>query len=655
MSDLKISQLSDGGASQAADEYVVARSGANFRIDGASVAAAATSVGTLSSLTVSGDLTVDTSTLKVDSTNNRVGILTASPAYALDLASGIARFDSSAGDGLRVYGGSGTNQWDIYCNSTNLRFSDNTGGGSAVFDTGMTVAGDLTVDTSTLKVDSANNRVGIGTASPEAQFVVEKQTAGGEGGYIYIDNPAASTSGNKAGIKFGTSSGASFASVPTGEITNVVTEAGNGASALTFGTYNGSSSGERMRLDAVGNLGLGVTPSAWGRGKGFEVGSIGNSVWGDAGPNGIVSLTANAYLSTTNVTTGWKYAYTGPAGRYNISENVHSWYTAPSGTAGTAITFTQAMTLDASGNLGVGTTATAGVRLHQLTTAAIAEHRIECSDTSGVFSRWKSSAGDIGYFGQANVFIGGASSSNLGIASATGAITFGTGATITERARITSGGYFKASDSGAYLSSAGSSHEFRNTVGDNQTIRVSHTAASPYGVSIEFTGAAPDNNTNTFLRCEDTGAVRCYIWSDGDLANHDGVYGTISDERLKQDIVDAGSQWDDLKAIRFRKYRMKTDVAANPDAPAMLGVVAQELEQVSPGLVDEHPDMAQVEVPVLDEDGNETGEFTTEQRPTGTSTKTVKSSILLMKAAVALQEAMARIEALEARLEALEA
>ena len=70
-------------------------------------------------------------------------------------------------------------------------------------------------------------------------------------------------------------------------------------------------------------------------------------------------------------------------------------------------------------------------------------------------------------------------------------------------------------------------------------------------------------------------------------------------------------------------------VAVNPDAPALLGVIAQELEQVSPGLVDEH----------FDADGE--------------VTKTVKSSILLMKAAVALQEAMARIEKLEAEVASL--
>jgi hypothetical protein len=67
-----------------------------------------------------------------------------------------------------------------------------------------------------------------------------------------------------------------------------------------------------------------------------------------------------------------------------------------------------------------------------------------------------------------------------------------------------------------------------------------------------------------------------------------------------------------------------------------LGVVAQELEQTSPGLVDEHVDR--------DAEGNDLG----------TTTKSVKTSILLMKAAKALQEAMARIETLEAKVSALE-
>jgi hypothetical protein len=101
---------------------------------------------------------------------------------------------------------------------------------------------------------------------------------------------------------------------------------------------------------------------------------------------------------------------------------------------------------------------------------------------------------------------------------------------------------------------------------------------------------------------------------------------------MKTDIVDAGSQWADVKGLRFRKFKMKDD----PSGLTQLGVVAQEVGQVSPGLVDEHADR--------DAEGNDLG----------TTTKSVKTSVLLMKAAVALQEAMTRIEQLEAKVAALE-
>ena len=172
---------------------------------------------------------------------------------------------------------------------------------------------------------------------------------------------------------------------------------------------------------------------------------------------------------------------------------------------------------------------------------------------------------------------------------------------------------------------------------------------------------SPDNNATEFLRCNDSTATRMTIDSDGDLYNHDGTYGTISDIKLKQDVTDAASQWDDIKAIRFVKYRLKDKVAANPDAPAFLGVVAQELELVSPGLVRDKPDTEHYEDPELDEEGQPVLNLATGQpivtpkiRDLGTATKTVKTSILYMKAVKALQEAMARIETLEAKVAVLE-
>ena len=71
------------------------------------------------------------------------------------------------------------------------------------------------------------------------------------------------------------------------------------------------------------------------------------------------------------------------------------------------------------------------------------------------------------------------------------------------------------------------------------------------------------------------------IDSDGDVKNHDNSYGSTSDERIKQDIRDSNSQWDDIKNIRIRNFKKKDDVRQyGENAWEQIGVIAQELETV---------------------------------------------------------------------------
>ena len=124
------------------------------------------------------------------------------------------------------------------------------------------------------------------------------------------------------------------------------------------------------------------------------------------------------------------------------------------------------------------------------------------------------------------------------------------------------------------------------------------------------------------------------IYGNGNIQNVNNSYGALSDVKLKENIVDSGSQWEDIKAVRVRKYSM---IADKESAPNRIGVIAQELESAGMGgLV--------LDIADRDEDFEELE----------TSTKSVHYSVLYMKAIKALQEAMTRIETLEAKVQTLE-
>ena len=184
---------------------------------------------------------------------------------------------------------------------------------------------------------------------------------------------------------------------------------------------------------------------------------------------------------------------------------------------------------------------------------------------------------------------------------------------------------------GFHTTDANASGANANRVGihfDGSTMYVHSPGNSP---SIETWG----NNEGD--AGSDLAKIQFRVSHTGDVTNRNNNYGHLSDEKLKQDIVDSGSQWNDIKAIKIRKYKLKglVENLGLDNAPTHLGVVAQELEAAGMnGLVIDVPDI---------EDGVDQG----------TVTKSVKSSIIYMKAVKALQESMERIETLETKVAAL--
>ena len=126
------------------------------------------------------------------------------------------------------------------------------------------------------------------------------------------------------------------------------------------------------------------------------------------------------------------------------------------------------------------------------------------------------------------------------------------------------------------------------------------------------------------------------VYGHGNVANVNNAYGATSDVKLKENIVDANSQWDDIKALRVRNFNFIADSTNTK----LLGLVAQEAEAVCPSLIQDVNDVTE------DENGQKT--------ETGTVTKELKYSVLYMKAIKALQEAQTRIETLESKVAALE-
>jgi hypothetical protein len=172
----------------------------------------------------------------------------------------------------------------------------------------------------------------------------------------------------------------------------------------------------------------------------------------------------------------------------------------------------------------------------------------------------------------------------------------------------------------------------RVAIGIAQADAILHPAMQA-GLRGVFVSATTNDITNRYYSGYNSvsGGDTFRVYTNGNIVNTNGSYGSISDIKLKENILDAAPKLDKLLQIRIVNYNLK-----NLPDQKLIGVVAQELEQVFPGMVDETSDH--------DADGNDLG----------TTTKSVKYSVFVPMLIKAMQEQQALITSLTDRVAQLE-
>jgi hypothetical protein len=419
---------------------------------------------------------------------------------------------------------------------------------------------------------------------------------------------------------------------------------------------------EAARLDSSGNLGLGVTPSAWTTFSSVLQGAAYSLAGFSSGSNVQSALSCNSFYNSN-----YKYITTAAASQYLQISGQHQWFNAPSGTAGNAITFTQAMTLDASGNLGIGTTSPAcRLDLNRGSAGLLANF------TDGVNTNFQ--IGTSSYLAtigpSADTTAMAFKTSNAERARIDSSGNFGVGTT-SPSAKFTVVGTIKAAapvQSSLYLSNAAQTNGFlvgrslgstdaqdffiydtvaaatRMAIDSSGNLLVGTTDSSQTtGVGFKFVYSATVPTVNTVINTSASNSTyhlyntnatnngyRFYVSANGGISNFSGNNVNLSDERTKKNIEVAGNYLEKICAIPVKLFNYK-DEAENEQRT--LGVVAQDVEAVAPEFV------------------NNNGWKGTAPED-GVPLKTIYTTDMMFGLMKAIQEQQAIILSLKARLDA---
>ena len=382
MADTKITALTALTAADPANDVIpivdvsdtsMAASGTTKKISVNNILGAS-GTATLASATITGDLTVDTSTLKVDSTNNRVGIGTPTPAYLLDIAdaSFATRFvatntnNSAFGAGVYLKTLNGASMVSNATLSTSNDGTFNLITGTSADSTKLSIGptgvftfqnvGGVAGPAMTLN----STGLGVGTASPATKI------------FASVTPPGAGQDGMR--VSDGTRviqmsiSGSTYAYQGIGSNQNVIYASGNPLSILSDqqNLRLGTSSTSYLLLDTSGNVGIGVTPTTIVGASGVN----GKGLQGDSWTISSQGGTNDSYFGNNLYTSAyavWSNRVNAASGAYYISGGTHIFYRGAAQAAGT-ITPTESARFDASGNflLGLSTAGTTAAKTIQI-------------------------------------------------------------------------------------------------------------------------------------------------------------------------------------------------------------------------------------------------------------------------------------------------